>query len=120
MTIPDAPDPFGSHDWKDSVAAAENVRQCGEQRIFERWSWYERKKQWNAASSEWLNWFALVLSIAGCLVPLIDALFTRRPAWLSFPAAFGTIRLEQLGYVLLALAAGLMLLDRRFGYSAAW
>ncbi len=52
-------------------------------------------------------------------MPLLTALFSR-PDWPWFTTALGWINFGQLGYVLLAIAAGCVLLDRYFGYSTSW
>jgi hypothetical protein len=48
-------------------------------------------------------------------VPLLVALFGGRLDWRWFTTAFGNVRFGQLGYLFLAIAAGLVLMDRYFG-----
>src|SRR3954468_4887754 len=113
-------DTFQPPDWSDPAAALESIRQYAERKVQSEWLWYQRKKRWNSDRSQWLRWLALMLSILGGLVPLLIALFSGRPNWWWFARAFDTVRFAQLGYVLLAVAAGFVLMDRYFGYSTAW
>lgn len=117
---PPPDDAFQPPDWSDPAKALEYIRLYAEKKTLAEWSWYQGKKKWNSDRSQWLRWLALMFSILGGLVPLLVALFSRIPDWQWFMAAFGTIRAGQLGYVLLAIAAGFVLLDRFFGYSTAW
>ena len=122
MSTPDTVtnDTLEPPDWSDPARALESIRQYAERKVLAEWSWYQRKKQWNAGRSQWLRWLALLLSILGGLVPLLIALFSGRPDWPWFTRAFGSVQFAQLGYVLLAVAAGFVLMDRYFGYSTAW
>ena len=90
-----------------------------EAKILGEWSWDQRRKTAQSTRSQSLRWYALLLSIVGGLVPLLTALFSR-PDWPWFTTALGWINFGQLGYVLLAIAAGCVLLDRYFGYSTSW
>jgi len=122
MTTKDAGtnDTLEPPDWSDPARALDSIRQYAEMKVAAEWSWYQSKKKWNSDRSQWLRWLALLLSILGGLVPLLIALFSGRPDWWWFTRAFGSIRFAQLGYVLLAMAAGFVLMDRYFGYSTAW
>jgi hypothetical protein len=114
------PDIFEPPDWSDPARALEYIRQYAEKKILAEWSWYHDKKQFNAGRSQWIRWLALVFTIVGGLIPLLIALFSGRPEWPWFMTAFGAIRIGQIGYLVLAIAAGFILMDRYFGYSTAW
>lgn len=68
--------------------------------------WYMHEKQKKARASKTLRLASLVLAIAGGAVPLVA------------PLAPGLN--SSFGYLLLALAGGLQLVDRFFGYSNTW
>src|SRR6266478_10257769 len=112
-----ADDPFAPPDWSDPARALEYIRQYAERKVFDEWSWYQINKTWQAKRSQWLRWLALAFSIVGGIVPLVTAAFNGRPDWPWLPRALGSIRFGQVGYVLLAIAAGFVLMDRYFGYS---
>jgi len=67
-------------------------------------SWYARRKLGKARASRCLRALAIVLAVVGGLIPIIYGIYTQ--AWIA-----------QLGYALLALAAGAVAADRYFGVS---
>ncbi len=76
--------------------------------------WYWDKKRAKATMSMSLRFLAILLFVLGGLVPLVKA--TLPPAVIArFTFDFG-----QSGYLLIAVAAGCMGLDRFFGYSTGW
>jgi len=118
-TEPPAPDPFVPPDWKgDAALHLESLRKYAEARIQDELDWYYRNKKGRSRTSQLLRFFAVVLSVLGGLVPLLIALFDE-PGW-PWLEPFASVRFGQLGYVLLALAGGLVLLDKYFGYSTGW
>jgi hypothetical protein len=117
---PPTPPRFTPPDWAGDVSAAlESLRVYAEHRIDEDWSWYARNKASRSYPSKILRFGAVVLTVLGGLVPLVIALVPERPAW-GWLAPFSNVRFGQLGYLLLAWAGGLVLLDRYFGYSTGW
>jgi hypothetical protein len=114
------PEPFVPPDWSGEPGPhLEQLRLYAEKTIEGELAWYIRKKLGRSKTSQRLRWSALVLTVLGGLVPLIIALFGDRPSW-PWIESFAAIRFGQLGYLLLAIAAGLVLLDRFFGYSTGW
>jgi hypothetical protein len=69
-------------------------------------AWYLREKRYKARWSRRLRVLAVIFATAGTVAPLVAA----TTGW------FGS----EWGYVLLALAAGSVALDRYFGFSSAW
>jgi hypothetical protein len=73
--------------------------------------WYFAKMKAKSQASSALRFAAIVLFVAGGLAPLVKATLTSNR--LPFEIA-------QAGYLLLALGAGCLALDRFFGFSTAW
>src|SRR5262245_5037739 len=109
------PEPFVPPDWSgdDPIAHLEKLRVYAEDTIDRELGWYIAKKRGRSTTSQRLRFTAVVLTVLGGLVPLLIALFGERPSW--SPAWLSSVRFGQLGYLLLATAAGLILLDRYFG-----
>jgi hypothetical protein len=107
-------------DWSgDPAAHLEQLREYAEATVDRELSWYIHKKKGRSSVSQAIRFIALTLTVLGGLVPLLIALFEspQNLPWLSWAAS---IRFSQLGYILLALAAGLVLVDKYFGYSTGW
>jgi conflict system pore-forming effector with SLATT domain len=119
-TQPHTPDPFTPPDWSgDATTHLESLRVYAERKIDGDLSWYYRRKSGRAFTSQALRFFAVALTVLGGLVPVVISLFGSRPPW-GWLAPFASIRIGQLGYLFLALAGGLFLLDKYFGYSSGW
>lgn len=117
---PPTPDPFTPPDWSgDMGAQLESLRKYAETKIHDELNWYCQKKRGRSVTSQALRFFAVVLSVIGGLVPILVSVFGSRPRW-PWLDAFTDLRFGQLGYLLLAVAAGLVLLDKYFGYSTGW
>ena len=86
-------------------------------------SWFRSRVVWKkkgrSSVSQSLRFSALILTVLGGLVPLLIAVFEAPPDWPWLSWAAG-MRFGQVGYVLLALAGGLVLLDKYFGFSTGW
>ncbi len=82
-----------------------------ESRAQEQIQWYWRKKVWKARISWSLRFIVILLSTLGALVPIIKA---------TFPPITTSYDFGQAGYLLIAIAAGCVGLDRFFGYSSGW
>lgn len=121
MAKPVTPLPeFTPPDWKGEVGPhLEALRKYAEATIASELGWYFSRKGGRAKASRVLRVTAVVLSILGGLVPLVIAIFGSRPSWAA-SLGLDVIRFGQLGYLLLAIAAGLVLLDRLFGLSTGW
>ena len=117
---PPTPDPFMPPDWSgDASAHLERLRLYAEKKIHDELNWYYRKKSGRSVTSRALRFSAVILSVFGGLVPVLVSLFGSRPRW-HWLDAFADLRFGQLGYLLLAIAGGLFLLDKYFGYSTGW
>lgn len=117
---PPAPEPFVPPDWSgDAAPHLERLRVYAEQTIQQELGWYVRQKKGRSSTSQRLRFVAVVLTVLGGLVPLTIALFGARPDW-GWLSWFPDGNFGQLGYLLLAVAGGLILLDRFFGYSTGW
>src|SRR5688500_2425685 len=104
-------------DWSaEPTDHLEQLRAYAETKIEDELDWYRRNKHGRAATSRRLRFWAVLCTILGGLVPVVVAAVGERPAFFNgWPIRFG-----QLGYVLLGIAGGLVLLDRFFGYSTGW
>jgi len=69
-------------------------------------SWYLVEKHRKGRASKMLRIISLLLLVVGGMVPLASAVIAQLNS--------------SIGYILLAFAAGLQLVDRHFGYSSAW
>jgi hypothetical protein len=117
---PQTPPRWVPPDWSgDPAPHVEQLRSYAEAIIENELSWYYRKKKGRSSVSRWLRFIALVLTVLGGLVPLLIAVFEAPPDWPWLSWAAG-LRFGQVGYVLLALAGGLVLLDKYFGFSTGW
>ena len=113
-------DSFTPPDWSGDVTThLENLRVYAERKIHEELSWYYRKKRGRSDTSQAIRFSALIFSGLGGLVPLLISVFGSRPQW-DWLDTFEAVRFGQLGYLFLAIAAGLFLLDKYFGYSTGW
>jgi hypothetical protein len=107
-------------DWKgDPKSHLEELRAYAEAAIQNELAWYMRKKKGRSGPSRALRFGAICLTVLGGLVPLLISVFPSPPAW-PWLEPFSELRFGQLGYVLLAMAGGLVLLDRYFGFSTGW
>lgn len=108
---------FTPPDWSGPPADhLEQLRAYAEVKIEGELDWYRRNKKGRATTSQRLRFWAVSCTILGGLVPVVVAAVGERPAFLDgWPIRFG-----QLGYVLLGIAGGFVLMDRYFGYSTGW
>jgi SMODS and SLOG-associating 2TM effector domain 2 len=93
--------------WHDSEAALTQLYRYAESRAIDATDWYLQDKRGKRIWSRGLRLLVILLVTAGALQPLLDAAAPgpSRTAW---------------GYVLLALAAACIGLDRFFGISSGW
>jgi hypothetical protein len=93
--------------WQDTEAALTQLYRYAEGRALDAADWYLQDKRGKRIWSRGLRLLVILLVTAGGLQPLLDAAAPgpSRTAW---------------GYVLLALAAACIGLDRFFGISSGW
>jgi SMODS and SLOG-associating 2TM effector domain 2 len=104
------PEPFPTaamDQWQDTEAALTQLYRYAEGRAIDAIDWYLADKRGKRIWSRGLRLVAILLVIAGGLVPLLDAAAPgpSRTAW---------------GYVLLAMATACIGFDRFFGVSSGW
>jgi hypothetical protein len=103
-----SPIPMASlEQWQDTESALAQLYRYAEGRAIDAADWYLQDKRGKRLWSRGLRLLAILLVIAGGLQPLLDAAAPgpSRTAW---------------GYVLLALAAACIGVDRFFGLSSGW
>lgn len=118
MSIQTSPvEPFIPPNWAgEPTDHLEQLRAYAEAKIEEELAWYRRNKKSRADTSRRLRFWAVSCTILGGLVPVVVAAMGERPAFFNgWP-----VRFSQMGYVLLGIAGGFVLLDRFFGYSTGW
>lgn len=93
----------------DQVAELYNLAQNDAQAAAD---WYAERKGRKSALSGLLRVAAVVLGVTGGLSPVI--------AGLSPGEAAQALRISQIGFLLIGLAAGLVVVDRLFGISSGW
>jgi hypothetical protein len=77
----------------------------------EQANWYSKKKGPISTTSRWIRQFAIILVSLGGIFPLVGAATEQD--------IYG-INVTNWGYIAIALAGTLVLVDRFFGYSSAW
>lgn len=102
--------------WKESEidASLTQLRQYVENEAQRQIDWYHAKRKVKAAISTGLRFVAILLVVLGGLVPIVKATLT--------PDTVKRIGFDfgQTGYLLIAIAAGCVFMDRFFGYSTGW
>src|SRR5262249_44438820 len=104
---PVGPPAIPAEDWHDPAAVLDRLRGWAQQHTTEAIRWYLRDKQAKRAGSRLLRAAAVILAVAGGLIPLLAGDAGRGPN-------------PKLGYLLLALSAGAVAFDHFFGLSAGW
>jgi hypothetical protein len=102
------------------------IRDHAELQALNAVAWYYNKKKSKNFWSRWLRFWAITLTISGGLVPVLSAAgFVE--AVLRYYGAKDPLNIQlvelhfnQLGYVLIGLAAGCVAFDRFFGFSTNW
>jgi hypothetical protein len=80
--------------------------------------WYEKHARKKAFASRLCRYFGILLAVAGGLCPLLPITFVA--GWLAAEPLEVEVGIKSFGFILLALAAGIVILDRVFGYSSSW
>ena len=96
----------GAKDWTDAEATLVRLYERAEVFAIESANWYLRDKKRKRRACKSLRATAIILGLAGGLVPLLVA------SGVAVPLG--------VGYALLAAAAGCTAFDRYFGLSSAW
>ncbi|HUB80605.1 MAG TPA: SLATT domain-containing protein [Bryobacteraceae bacterium] len=102
---------WNEEDLESSLATLRRYVENEAQRQIE---WYRSKRQRKASVSTALRFSAILLFVLGGLVPVVKATLT--------PEAVSHLGFDfgQVGYLLIAIAAGCVAMDRFFGYSTGW
>jgi hypothetical protein len=103
-------------DPKDPVASLRAVRKAVEDEAQAATNWYWRNKSWKSVLSRGIQFWALVLAAAAGLVP---AIFQVLKSFKWFPA-ISNVDSGPIATVCVGLAAGLLGLDKAFGFSSGW
>ncbi|WP_281635563.1 SLATT domain-containing protein [Flavobacterium marginilacus] len=96
-------------DW-DNQEAKKKVNEIYTQAILlakSKIKWYEKQRVWKGRVSKWIRFFAILLLMCSSLVPYIS-LHSNDPENLY------------IGYFLAALAGGILLFDKYYGFSNSW
>lgn len=110
-----------------SAAAIRAVVQRAEKYVTAARDYYRDSAKELGAKSKRIRFWAVVLGVVGGLCPLIPGVLAGLPGGIG--AASGTAATaismfasvaSSSGFLFLAIAAGLLLLDQVFGYSSAW
>lgn len=82
-------------------------------------AWYMREKRGSRFFSRLLRFWIIVFTSLGGIIPLVfsTGLFNPR---IASPLFVQQVNIGQFGYISLAVAGSLLLLDRFFGYSTGW
>ena len=102
--------------WKelDVDTSLATLREYVENEAQRQIDWYHAKRKVKASVSTGLRFVAILLFVLGGLVPIVKATLA--------PETIRRIGFDfgQTGYLLLAVAAGCVAMDRFFGYSSGW
>ena len=114
--FPISPDAYRTEAWDMTLTALFGVAVThAEDRI----AWYDRAARRYSISARLIRRASLTLFILGTLAPIVATLLVRLGN-LGYEQHFAELPLVEVGYVLLAIAAALVIFDRFFGYSSSW
>jgi conflict system pore-forming effector with SLATT domain len=113
--------PWQTPDWgtRSAEECVEIVRQYVEALLEDEISWYKANTEGTRLFSRGFRVLAILFTVLGGLVPVLKSagVFETGRTWSAAGVSFDP---SQLGYVFLALAGGVALFDRFFGFSTAW
>jgi len=109
---PEEPDQF-AWDSADPAKSLQQIRNAVEVEGQKAIDWYWRQKRWKRIPSQWIQFFALFLTAAAGLVPIILQLVKNTGAAKGFDSG-------PLASLFVGIAAALLGLDKAFGYSSGW
>ncbi len=119
---------FDAINWGDGTAldCLSRLRERTDRQALDAIAWYYDKKKSKNFWSRWLRFWAIGLTVLGGLIPVLSAAGIVQMALGRYgnrnAAAdqFLELRVNQLGYVFIGLAAGCIAFDRFFGFSTNW
>jgi hypothetical protein len=112
--------------WEENaMLGLSKLRDRAELQALDAIGWYYDKKKSKNFWSRWLRFWAITLTILGGLIPVLSAaglVEVVRRYYGSKETNFqlAELHFNQLGYVLIGLAAGCVAFDRFFGFSTNW
>lgn len=111
--------PLSKLSWKpaDTENSLNTIRNYVEEEAKGLIQWYYDKKRWKSRMSSGIRLLSIVFFSVGGLVPLIKATFSAASIAAVVP---NSLDFGQLGYLIIAVGAGLIALDKFFGYSSGW
>jgi len=109
---PEEPDRLG-WDAADPAKSLQAIRNAAEVEGQKAIDWYWKAKRWKRIPSQWIQFFALLLTAAAGLVPIILQLIKNAGAARGFDSG-------PLASLFVGIAAALLGLDKAFGYSSGW
>src|ERR1035438_8888744 len=109
---PEEPDRF-EWDNADPAKSLQRIRNAVELEGQKAIDWYWKAKRWKRIPSQWIQFFALVLTAAAGLVPIIFQLVKNQRVATGFDSG-------PLASLFIGIAAALLGLDKAFGYSSGW
>jgi hypothetical protein len=114
--MPTSPSELLNLSWKepDVYASLTTLHEHVENEAQRQIDWYHTKRKVKASISTALRFVAILFLVLGGLVPIVKATLA--------PETIRRIGFDfgQTGYLLLAIAAGCVAMDRFFGYSSGW
>ena len=119
---------WGSINWGENTLldGLSKLRDHAELQALEAIGWYYEKKKSKNFWSRWLRFWAIFFTVSGGLIPLLSAAGIVQAILRYYGAKDETdiqlveLHFNQLGYVLIGLAAGCVAFDRFFGFSTNW
>jgi hypothetical protein len=93
----------------DAADSLQGILKYVEQQALDSIDWYWRSKRWKALISRWIQFLAVVLTSGAAIVPIVGQFLHN-----------GTLTNGLLASLLVGLAAGMLALDRAFGFSSGW
>jgi hypothetical protein len=100
-------------DSADPAKSLQHIRNAVETEGQKAIDWYWKAKRWKRIPSQWIQFFALALTAAAGLVPIILQLVKNAGAAKGFDSG-------PLASLFVGIAAALLGLDKAFGYSSGW
>jgi hypothetical protein len=117
-----------SIDWAEAtmLEGLSKLRDRAEEQALDAIGWYYAKKTSKNFWSRWLRFWAISFTLFGGLIPvlsaagIVEAVLRCTGAKDALSMQLIELHFNQLGYVLIGLAAGCVAFDRFFGFSTNW
>jgi hypothetical protein len=114
--FPVSPEAYRAEAWEKTLTELFGVAVThAEDRI----AWYDRAARGYSIRARLIRRVALTLFILGTLAPIVATLLVRLGN-LGYERDLAELPFAEAGYVLLAIAAALVIFDQFFGYSSSW